>query len=647
MRNKKVSALLCGLILSTNIAYTQSVTIASKEISPILVGAFFEDLNYAADGGLYGELLQNRSFEYTPSDIYDLRNTSNNGWNSFTAWHFLRSINSIGRVSVETVSPIHPNNPHYIRLRVLTEGESGAGLRNTGYDGICVNENETYKFSVFIRTEQCGVLKIRLTEHSQILSEQEIEIDGNTTWTKYECQLQPLHSSSEANVEVLFPQKGTYDIDMVSLFPTKTYKGRANGLRKDLADCIEALHPQFMRFPGGCLAHGDGLDNIYHWKETIGPIEQRLEQPNIWRYRQSRGIGYHEYFQFCEDIGAEALPVVAAGVSCQNSARRGGDGQEIIPTDEMDTYIQDLFDLIEYCNGDTSSVWGRKRAENGHPTPFDLKYLGIGNEDRITPEFSERFKLIVTKLRERCPEIYLIGTSGPFHSGEDFEKGWVLARETNVWAVDEHYYVRPEWLLENLHRYDDYPRTGPKVYLGEWASKGNTWWNALCEAAYLCHLERNGDIVVMASYAPLLAHLQHIQWKPDLIYFDKQAVYPTVNYEIQRLFATNKGNRVWTGIISDEEGREADATSCVTDSDNQRIFIKMVNTTEQEQIRNINLAPLHPRNKKAVIEVVSGERNAQNTPQNPQSLQKTITSKKVRNTFSCTLPPYSVTIIKL
>lgn len=647
MMKKKTSVLLCGFMLVTTYLYAQPMTVASKEISPILVGAFFEDLNYAADGGLYGELLQNRSFEYTPSDIYDLRNTSNNGWNSFTAWHFLRSANSIGRISVETANPIHPNNPHYLRLSVLTEGENGAGLRNTGYDGICVNEGKIYNFSIFIRTEKTSTLKIRLTEGSRLLVEQDIAIEGNNVWHKHECQLKPLHSSNNANIELLFSPKGVYDIDVVSLFPADTYKERTNGLRKDIASCIDSLQPGFMRFPGGCLTHGDGVDNIYRWKETIGPIEQRLEQPNIWRYRQSRGIGYHEYFQFCEDIGAEALPVVAAGVSCQNSARRGGDGQEIIPADEMDAYIQDLFDLIEYCNGDTSSVWGRKRAENGHPAPFGLKYLGIGNEDRITPDFSERFHLIVDKVRERYPNISLIGTSGPFHSGEDFEKGWELARKANVWAVDEHYYVRPEWLLDNLHRYDNYPRTGPKVYLGEWASKGNTWWNALCEAAYLCHLERNGDIVAMASYAPLLAHLQHIQWKPDLIYFDKQAVYPSVNYEIQRLFATNKGNRVWTGIISDEEGREADATSCVTDSDNRRIFIKMVNTTEHELVRNINLAPLHPRNKKAVIEVISGERNAQNTLQDPQSLQKTMTSKKVRNTFNCTLPPYSVTIIKL
>lgn len=647
MRQKrKTIPLLCCLAMMFAPTAKAQTKVSAKEISPVLVGAFFEDLNYAADGGLYAELIQNRSFEYTPSDIYDLRNTSNGGWNSFTAWDFLRTKNSIGRISVETALPLHSNNPHYIRLKVLTKGEEGAGLRNNGYDGICVNEGLRYDFSAFIRTEQTSTLIVRLTEKGKILAEQSIPINKGS-WEKYCCTLQCSQSGNRACLELLFTEEGTYDVDMISLFPIDTYKNRPNGLRKDLAECIEGLHPGFMRFPGGCLAHGDGLDNIYRWKETIGPIEQRLEQPNIWRYRQSRGLGYHEYLQFCEDLGAAPLPVVAAGVSCQNSARRGGDGQEVVPTEEMNAYLQDIVDLVEYCNGDTTTIWGKKRAEAGHAKPFGLKYLGIGNEDRITPNFSERFCYMIEELKKRCPDIHLIGTSGPFHSGEDFEKGWDLARKADVWAVDEHYYVNPEWLLANLHRYDNYPRTGPKVYLGEWATKGNTWWNAICEAAYLCHLERNGDVVVMASYAPLLAHLQHIQWRPDLIYFDNKAVYPSLNYDIQQLFATHKGNRVWSGIISDENGNEADATSCVTDDKSRNIFIKMVNTTDQEQTRTINLAHLRPRSYKATIEVLSGERGARNTPENPQSIQKTSTITKVKKTFSHKLPPYSVTIIKL
>ena len=647
MRQKrKTLLLLCCLILISASTLSAQTTVSSKEISPILVGAFFEDLNYAADGGLYGELIQNRSFEYTPSDVYDARNTPNGGWNSFTAWDFFRTVNSIGRISVETALPLHPNNPHYVRLKVLTGGEDGAGLRNSGDNGICLKEGENYDFSVFVRAEQAGTLKVRLTEKGKILAEQSMQIHQNS-WEKYSCTLLCPQSSDNACVELLFTQEGVYDVDMISLFPVNTYKKRPNGLRKDLAECIEGLQPGFVRFPGGCLAHGDGLDNIYRWKETIGPVEQRLEQPNIWRYRQSRGLGYHEYFQFCEDLGAAPLPVVAAGVSCQNSARRGGDGQEVVPTEEMDDYLQDIVDLVEYCNGDSTTVWGKKRTEAGHAEPFGLKYLGIGNEDRMTPEFSERFCYMIDELKKRCPDIHLIGTSGPFHSGEDFDKGWELARKADVWAVDEHYYVNPEWLLANLHRYDSYPRTGPKVYLGEWATKGNNWWNAICEAAYLCHLERNGDVVVMASYAPLLAHMQHIQWRPDLIYFDNKTVYPSLNYDIQQLYATHKGNRVWSGIICDENGNEADATSCVTDDKTRKIYLKMVNTTDQELTRTINLAPLRPRSYKATIEVLSGERGARNTPENPQSIQKTSTTTKVKKSFIQKLPPYSVTIIKL
>lgn len=644
-KNKKEIWLLLMCFFVFKLTVAQS-TVSNKEISPILVGAFFEDLNYAADGGLYGELLQNRSFEYTPSDIDHVKNNQNNVWNSFTTWQFLRTAKAIGRVSVETSSPVHPNNPHYVSLRVLTSGSDGAGLRNMGYDGICIEENQTYDFSIFVRAMQPATMKVRLTENAEVLAEQILTLNSEK-WCRYSCKLQPQRSSDNSAVEILFPVCGVYDVDMASLFPDETYKKHANGLRKDLAECIEALKPGFMRFPGGCLAHGDGLDNVYRWKESIGPIEQRLEQPNIWSYRQSRGLGYYEYLQFCEDIGTEPLPVIAAGVSCQNSARRGGDGQETVPMQDMNAYIQDIVDLVEYCNGDTTTFWGRKRADAGHPAPFNLKYIGIGNEDHITQAFEERFRMIVDKLKELCPEIKLIGTSGPLPAGKDFEKGWEVARETDVWAVDEHYYVNPEWLLDNLHRYDNYPRTGPKVYLGEWATKGNTWWNALCEAAYLCHLERNGDVVVMASYAPLLAHLQHTQWKTDLIFFDKKNVYPTVNYDVQRLFAESRGNRVWSGIITDEYGNEADATSCVTNIDDKQIFIKLVNTTDKELVRSIDLSALRPQSYKATIEVLSGERTARNTPENPQSIQKISFEKRLKKRFVHTLPPYSITVIKL
>lgn len=402
-----------------------------------------------------------------------------------------------------------------------------------------------------------------------------------------------------------------------------------------------------MRFPGGCLAHGDGLKNIYRWKPTVGPVEARTEMPNIWNYRQSMGIGYHEYLQLCEDIGAEPVPVLAAGVSCQNSARRRGDGQEAVPMEQMDEYIHDFLDLVEYCNGDTTTTWGRRRAENGHPAPFHLKYIGVGNEDHITPDFEQRFAMICHAVKERHPEIRLIGTAGPCLDDEDFRRGWAAAREADTWGVDEHQYAAPEWFLNNLHRYDSYPRTGPKVYLGEWASRGNKWWNALCEAAFLCHLERNGDVVAMASYAPLFCRInpRRWNWKPDLIFFDNTHVYPSVNYAVQQLFATTRGDRAWTGIITDTEGREADATSCVT-GDNH-IFVRIVNTTDRSVRRVLNLAPLHPHSMKATIDVLTADRDAEAKPEHPSPISRAHSEQRLAKRHVYVAPPYSVTLIKL
>ena len=343
---------------------------------------------------------------------------------------------------------------------------------------------------------------------------------------------------------------GKVALDMVSLFPEKTFHNRPNGLRADLAQVIADLEPKFMRFPGGCLVHGDGLDNIYHWKETIGPVEQRKPQPNIWRYHQSKGLGYFEYFQFCEDIGAKPLPVVAAGVCCQNSnflvTHKYGIGQLGLPMDQMPAYVQDVLDLIEFANGPVTSTWGAKRAAAGHPKPFGLQYLGIGNEDKITPVFRERFEMIYKAVKAKHPEITVIGTVGPNPDGDDYDKGWKIADELHLPMVDEHCYKSPQWFWENLQRYDAYDRSRSKVYLGEWASfddkRRSTLRSAISEAAYLTALERNADVVRFASYAPLLAKRDHTDWTPDLIYFTNTEVFPTINYHVQQLFSVNSGD---------------------------------------------------------------------------------------------------------
>jgi alpha-L-arabinofuranosidase len=510
-----------------------------KKISSDLLGIFFEDINYAADGGLYAELSQNRSFEYSERDRRE--------WNSLTAWELVQRGGGKGTVSVEELQPVHPNNPHYALLKV-EQGGNGVGLMNSGFDGIPLKAGERYNFSCFARqiVGQAIPLVVRLESKSgTVYGQSTIATTIPGQWRKYSATIMSNTTDPDARLVIQTTGVGTVALDMISLFPQRTFRNRSNGLRADVGQTIANLKPRFVRFPGGCIAHGEGLHNIYHWKDTIGPVETRKGQRNLWGYHQSYGLGYFEYFQFCEDIGAKPIPVVAAGVDCQF---RGG--QQAIPLAEMGAYIQDVLDLIEWANGPVTSTWGAKRAATGHPKPFNLQYLAVGNEDAITPAFKERFEMIHNAVKAKYPKITVIGTSGPAANGRDFDEGWKFSRQLNLAMVDEHYYVSPEWLLENLNRYDSYDRQGPKVYLGEYATRGNTLFNALSEAAYLAGMERNGDIVHLASYAPLLGKLGHTQWNPNLIYFDNSSVFPTVNYHVQQLYGNNVGDTYLPNTVS-------------------------------------------------------------------------------------------------
>jgi alpha-L-arabinofuranosidase/beta-xylosidase len=509
-----------------------------RKISPDLFGTFFEDINYSADGGLYAELIQNRSFEYSPGDRKD--------WHSLTSWEWVERGGGKGSLAVETNHPLHANNPHHA---VLTVGEGGGevGLRNPGFDGIVLKAGELYDVSLFARQME-GVgrpLAVRLEgREGDVLGETTLPAPGSE-WSKQSSVIRAARSANDARLVLAASATGRLALDMISLFPRKTFRNRPNGLRPDLAQVIADMKPRFVRFPGGCVAHGDGLDNIYRWKQTIGPVEQRKAQRNIWRYHQTMGLGYFEYFQFCEDIGAKPLPVVAAGVCCQNAGNYiPGDpkGQQGLPMAEMPDYVQEVLDLIEWANGPATSKWGALRAAAGHPNSFKLEYLGVGNEDHITPVFEERFAMLQKAIKSRHPEITLIGTSGPAAAGPDFDRGWQFARQSRLDMVDEHYYMQPEWFLDNLHRYDSYDRSGPNVYLGEYASRGSKLFNALAEAAYMASLERNGDVVRLSSYAPLLAKTGHTQWNPDLIYFDNTSIMLTANYHVQRLYGLNAGD---------------------------------------------------------------------------------------------------------
>jgi alpha-L-arabinofuranosidase len=643
--------ILLLIISSTNLSVAQ-IANGGKKISPDLFGLFFEDINYAADGGLYAEMVQNRSFEYNP--------TEQKGWNNLSFWEYISPGFSIGRISVETNQPVHPNNPHYIVLdnehvghEINYKGQTGVGVINFGFNGMVIKSGEKYKLSLFARqiTKEPITLSISLQSPSgkTIYAENTIST-SSPKWKNYGATLTSNASSDSATLVILATTKGKLALDVISLFPEKTFKNRPNGLRADLAQVLADLKPKFIRFPGGCLAHGDGLGNMYRWKNTIGPIEQRKEQRNIWGYHQTTGLGYFEYFQFCEDIGAKPLPVLPAAVSCQNSGgtwRIGGTGQKAIPTNEMKEYIQEVFDLIEWANGPANSVWGAKRAAAGHPKPFNLQYIGIGNEDKITPEFEARFKMIYKAIKGKYPEIIVVGTAGPSHSGEDFDKGWKLASDLKIPIIDEHYYTSPEWLITNKNRYDKYNRNASKVYLGEYASWGNKLKNAIAEAAYMISLERNGDVVSMASYAPLLAKKDFTQWKTDLIFFDNTKICLTPNFYVQKMFSTNQGDYYFENVISVDDKDTSLAASCVQDSKTGDIILKFVNFSNESKVMKADLRIFEKLASNAEQIVLAGNADAENTYENPQSIIPTISTVKIEKDFKYTAPGMSLSILRI
>ena len=561
----------------------------TKPISEHLIGVFFEDLNYAADGGLYAELIQNRDFEYSSKD-----GNKDKNWNSTYAW----GIQGDGiTFTIGTDQPVHVNNPHYAILDVHAPGSA---FMNAGFGGIVAKKGEKYDFSMFSKVLGGGkggkTLVQLVTKEGKEIARTVMKLSSKD-WKKQSITLTATEDA-DSTILVLSPQTvGCYALDMISLFPQKTFKGHKNGLRADLAQAIADIHPRFVRFPGGCLAHGDGVDNIYNWKETIGPLEARKPAPNIWRYHQTRGLGYFEYFQFCEDINAEPLPVVAAGVPCQNSGINGpshhstniitANGQQGgIPMKEMGQYIQDVLDLIEYANGDAKkTVWGKERAKAGHPAPFNLKYLGVGNEDMISDVFKERFTMIYNAVKEKYPDIIVIGTTGPFSEGTDYEEGWAFADELGIPMVVEHNYNTPGWFIHNQNYYDHYDRDKSKVYLGEYAAhlpgRPSNIETALAAALFLTSVERNGDVVAMTSYAPLLAKEGCIQWNPDLIYFNNKEVKPTVDYYVQQMYGQNAGNEyISAEVLLDNNQisvKKRIGTSVVRDGKTGDLIVKLVN----------------------------------------------------------------------
>lgn len=510
-----------------------------KEPLGDLYGIFFEDLNHAADGGLYGELVQNRSFEFDPVD--------NKAYHGLTAWE---TIAADGQVSarVLTGGAVSEKNPHYLALDIQEEG-SDVGIQNTGFNtGIPLKAGGTYFFACYGKREQDPDRAVKVSlrgADGRVYTEQRLNF--GLEWEKHELTFRAPETDFCGRLAITVEGRGKVYLDFVSLFPADTYKGRRGGLRRDLAEMLEQLKPRFMRFPGGCLVHDGALDEEardaqYRWKNSVGRPEDRPAKRNNWNYNQTLGLGYFEYFQFCEDIGAEPLPVLPAGYDPHHKRHA--------PLNRLQPFIDDVLDLIEFANGETDTPWGGVRAQLGHPTPFGLKYVGIGNEE-VGAAFFERSDIIQAAVRKRYPDIKLVNTAGPFAAGGEFERGWENARKVKSDLVDEHYYMAPEWFVANHDRYDGYAKQGPKVFLGEYASWGNTWYNALLEASYMVGLERNAGVVGLACYAPLFANVDYVNWRPDLIWFDNHRVFGSANYYVQKLFMEHLGDYLLESRIED------------------------------------------------------------------------------------------------
>ena len=556
-------------------------------VAPTMWGIFFEDINLGADGGLYAELVKNRSFEFsTPLMGWKINSTKD----VMYGFYFGSAIQIINQPDKEAT------NPRFMRVTLKNTPKGELGLTNEGFRGMGIKKGLRYDFSVMYR-QQTANAKLHMalvTEKGDSIGSAVLTPDQtDNNWHKGELSFTATATDPKAKLQLWFEGDGMLDLDMISLFPTDTWKGRKGGLRADLVQLLADMKPGFVRFPGGCIVEGRDLAQRYQWKKTIGPLADRKPLINRWNnevqarpapdYFQSFGLGFFEYFQLCEDIGAEPLPILNCGMACQvNSA-------ELTSVESLDPYVQDALDLIEFANGSTETAWGKLRADMGHPAPFHLKMLGVGNENFGTP-YIERFKSFQEAIKKQYPDIKLVGSTGLLSAGEVFDATNNDLRKLNVEIVDEHNYSEPQWFLQNAARYDTYDRTSKtKVFVGEYAAQSvgmiilnnkTNWWTALSEAAYMTGLERNADVVQLSSYAPLLAHVEGWQWKPDLIWFDNLSVMPTPNYYVQKLFATNKGNAVVPMLYRNNQpatGQDSLYASATIDKAANELILKVVN----------------------------------------------------------------------
>ena len=656
MNRKLISmAVLAAFSLCATAAKPVKAPAGGKKISNELIGIFFEDISMSADGGLCAELIQNGSFEFSPSE--------RDGWGPGTAWRSVRPGHSLGYIEPRQQDPIHPNNPNYMRLNIERvgmyydyNGWTGVGIQNDGYDGILLKGGQKYDFSVFLRNPDGKDKEVRAVlmvpgrgfrAQATVIADTTFAVSGSD-WKKYEYTLTAAQDCPNASLQLLALTTGVMDIDMVSLYPQDTYKG--HGLRKDLAQALVDLNPKFMRFPGGCVVHGggDGFWDTYRWKTTVGPKETRRGIKNTWGYHQSMEMGFFEYFQFCEDAGMEPLPILPCGVSCQGT--NGGwnmrtQAQDAIPMEDMQEWADEALDLIEWANGPADSKWGKVRADAGHPEPFNLKYLGLGNEEKITPEFEERFKFIYDQVRAKYPEIVIVGTAGPgSHPGNgDYEEGWKFATELGVDILDEHYYEQRNYFLTS-RQYDSYPRDRQtKVYLGEYAAKDKKLIDALAEGLYLLHVERNADVVVMTSYAPLFARKNTNNWNPDLIYFDNERPFLTCSYYVQQMFGQSSGDYFYGDCVNfDRADDNLLGQSVVLDTKARKLYLKVCNAGENAAKATIDLSRFGGF-KSVTKTVIKGEPNDENGF-DAQPIAPATETVKLKSKATLDVDPYSITM---
>lgn len=641
--------LLCSFSASAQTVTEISVLAGNPtvDVQPTMWGVFFEDINFAADGGLYAELVKNRSFEFlAPLE----------GWKEIKE-------KGEGRWLTSFYSPGRQVNPRFLRL--VVDAENGAyGLSNEGFRGMGIKKDMQYNFSISAKIAAGSNLKMHISlvnKKGEIIGSS--ELGGFTNdWKKQNVSFKSDDTEPKAELRIVFSGKGSIDIDLISLFPADTWKERPNGLRRDLVQMIADLKPGFVRFPGGCIVEGRDLTNRYQWKTTVGPIDDRKLIINRWSsemqdhlapdYYQTYGLGFFEYFLLADDLGAEPLPILNCGMSCQFNAG------EVVPLNELDPYIQDALDLIEFANGDITTKWGSLRESMGHPAPFKLKYIGVGNE-QWEEQYIERYKMFEKVLKSQHPEIKIVSGSGPSSAGKYFDYAWSELKKLSPDLIDEHYYMPPEWFFNNAVRYDNYDRKGIKIFAGEYAAhwknskdseSRNSWYSALAEAAFMTGLERNADVVNMASYAPLLAHVEAWQWRPDLIWFDNLKSIGTPNYYVQKIFSIFKGTQVIT--VQSEgmnlTGQDSLYSSATIDQKAGKIYLKIINISSAQKSVNINLQG-KSFNKDFNLETLTSDNrysyNSMSVPRAiyPESKALAMTGKKI----NIAIDPISVNVFIL